>query len=152
MDFPLATLRKDVEILKIQPKCKNPKSQFGLSRRSSEKCKEFIENTLTVGPNLKHLRLLKELVITDSRVPNIGVRTLWGLSGLRVLNLNRNRLTNLIDKNFDGLYSLKEIYLDGNEIRSMVSAANAASLSRRSRLDSEKEAAPPPPVLEPTLF
>ena len=57
------------------------------------------------------------------QVPNIGTRTLWGLSGLRVLDLRRNRLTNVIDKNFDGLYSLEKIYLDENEIRSLVSAA-----------------------------
>lgn len=56
-------------------------------------------------------------------MPNIGVRTLWGLSGLRVLNLSRNNLTNLVDKNFDGLYSLKELHLDGNYIRSMISAS-----------------------------
>ena len=47
------------------------------------------------------------LVITDSQVPNMGTRTLWGLSGLRVLDLSRNRLTAVVDKNFDGLYSLK---------------------------------------------
>ena len=34
----------------------------------------------------------------------------------------------------------------------MVSAARAANLSLRSLLDSEAEAGPPPPVLEPTLF
>ena len=36
--------------------------------------------------------------------------------------------------------------------RSMVSAAKAANLSLLSLLDSEAEAGPPPPVLEPTLF
>jgi Leucine-rich repeat (LRR) protein len=70
-----------------------------------------------------HLPHFQVLVITDSQIPNIGIRTLWGLSGLRVLDLSRNRLTNVIDKNFDGLYSLREVRLDGNEIRSMVSAA-----------------------------
>ena len=62
------------------------------------------QNKLSLGPNFKYFRLLKALVITDSQVPNIGIRTLWGLSGLRILDLSRNRLTNVIDKNFDGLY------------------------------------------------
>lgn len=62
------------------------------------------QNKLNLGPNFKYFRLLKALVITDSQVPNIGIRTLWGLSGLRLLDLSRNRLTNVIDKNFDGLY------------------------------------------------
>ena len=62
------------------------------------------QNKLSLGPNFKYFRLLKTLVITDSQVPNIGIRTLWGLSGLRHLDLSRNRLTNVIDKNFDGLY------------------------------------------------
>ena len=113
-DFPISTLRKDVEILKIVPRCTKMRGESCLNRR---------KNRLNIGPNFKYLRLLKVLVITDSEVPNIGTRTLWGLSGLRILNLSRNRLTSLIDKNFDGLYSLKEIYLDSNDIRSMVSAA-----------------------------
>ena len=62
------------------------------------------QNKLSLGPNFKYFRLLKALVIRDSQVPNIGIRTLWGLSGLRLLDLSRNRLTNVIDKNFDGLY------------------------------------------------
>ena len=36
--------------------------------------------------------------------------------------------------------------------KSMVSAAKAANLSLLSLLDSEYEAGPPPPVLDPTLF
>ena len=36
--------------------------------------------------------------------------------------------------------------------RSIVSAASAANLSLRSLLDSDAEAGPPPPVLDPTLF
>ncbi len=88
-----------------------------------DECVEREENSLTVGPNFKYFRLLKTLVITDSRVPNIGTRTLWGLSGLRLLDLRRNRLTTVVDKNFDGLYSLRELYLDHNKINSMVSAA-----------------------------
>ena len=41
----------------------------------------------------------------------------------RLLDLSRNKLSTLVDKNFDGLYSLREIFLDDNEIKSMVSAA-----------------------------
>ncbi len=98
---------------------------FGVGRGGGGggRCLRRRENVLTVGPNFKYFRLLKVLVITDSQVPNMGTRTLWGLSGLRVLDLSRNRLTAVVDKNFDGLYSLKEVYLDGNLIRSMISAA-----------------------------
>lgn len=85
--FPLSTLRKDVEILKIVPRCARPNTDTD----KWNQCLEYRENSLTVGPNLKHLRLLKVLVIRDSQVPNIGARTLWGLSGLRILDLSRNR-------------------------------------------------------------
>ena len=119
-DFPIATLRKDVEVLKIVPRCL--RFQNSVQQRTQQ-CLERKPNKLTLGPNFQYLRLLKVLVITDSGVPNIGIRTLWGLSGLRVLNLNGNHLTNVVDKNFDGLYSLKELYLDGNWIKSLVSAA-----------------------------
>ena len=117
-DFPIATLRKDVEVLKIVPKCRKFRNPV-----QRTECLERRPNQLTLGPNFQYLRLLKVLIITDSGVPNIGIRTLWGLSGLRVLNLNGNHLTNVVDKNFDGLYSLKELYLDRNWIKSLVSAA-----------------------------
>ena len=39
------------------------------------------------------------------------------------MDLASNRLSTVIDKNFDGLYSLKEIYFDDNRIKSLVSAA-----------------------------
>ncbi len=52
-------------------------------------------------------RLLKVLAITDSQIPNLGTKTLILLGSLRVLDLSRNRLTALIDKNFEGLHSLK---------------------------------------------
>lgn len=57
------------------------------------------------------------------KVPNIGQRTMYGLSGLRVLDLSYNRLTNVVEQNFDGLYSLKHLCLANNHIKSMVSAA-----------------------------
>lgn len=113
-NFPIETLRKDVEILKIVPKCLN---------HDKDHCVEREPNHLNLGPNFKYLRLLKVLVITDSNIPNIGIRTLWGLSGLRILDLSRNQLTTIVDKNFDGLYSLKEIRFNNNHIKSMVSAA-----------------------------
>eukprot|EP00095_Tigriopus_kingsejongensis_P000473 maker-scaffold1054_size66621-snap-gene-0.8 protein:Tk00473 transcript:maker-scaffold1054_size66621-snap-gene-0.8-mRNA-1 annotation:"insulin-like growth factor-binding protein complex acid labile chain" len=117
-DFPIETLRKDVEILRIVPRCRRRESG-----PNDSDCLELQENHLNLGPNFKYLRLLKVLVITHSNIPNIGIRTLWGLTGLRVLDLSRNQLTTIVDKNFDGLYSLKEIYFDGNQIKSMVSAA-----------------------------
>ncbi|XP_059096993.1 protein artichoke-like isoform X2 [Tigriopus californicus] len=113
-NFPIETLRKDVEILKIVPQCLN---------QAKDNCVERQQNHLNLGPNFKYLRLLKVLVITDSNIPNIGIRTLWGLSGLRILDLSRNKLTTIVDKNFDGLYSLKEIHFNNNQIKSMVSAA-----------------------------
>ena len=50
----------------------------------------------------QQLRLLKTLTITHSNIPNIGRRTMWGLSGLKTLNLSHNKLTNVIDQNFEG--------------------------------------------------
>ena len=52
----------------------------------------------------QQLRLLKILSITHSNIPNIGRRTMWGLSGLKTLNLGHNKLTNVIDQNFDGTW------------------------------------------------
>ena len=40
-----------------------------------------------MGPKMKILRQLKTLRIQHSRVPNIGRKTLWGLSGLEILDL-----------------------------------------------------------------
>ena len=111
-DFPLEQLRKDVEILRIEP-----------TTCASESCSVVVENHLTLGPIYKHLRLLKTLTIVHSNIPNIGRRTMWGLSGLTELNLSHNKLTNIVDQNFEGLYSLKRLYLDNNLIKSMVSAA-----------------------------
>ena len=51
----------------------------------------------------QQLRLLKTLTITHSNIPNIGRRTMWGLSGLKTLNLSHNKLTNVIDQNFEGI-------------------------------------------------
>ena len=75
-NFPISALRNDVEILKIVPKCQKYRDIL-----KQEDCLNRVPNKLTVGPNFKYLRLLKVLVITDSQVPNIGTRTLWGLSG-----------------------------------------------------------------------
>jgi Leucine-rich repeat (LRR) protein len=36
---------------------------------------------------------------------------------------SHNALTNVIEPNFDGLYSLRELYLNHNQIKSIVSAA-----------------------------
>ena len=74
-----------------------------------------------IGPIYKRLRLLKTLVITHSNIPNIGRRTMWGLSGLTHLDLSDNKLTNVVDQNFEGLYSLKTLKLDNNLIKSMAS-------------------------------
>ena len=38
-------------------------------------------------------------------------------------SLSHNALTNVIEPNFDGLYSLRELYLNHNQIKSIVSAA-----------------------------
>ena len=56
-------------------------------------------------------------------MPNIGQRTLWGLSSLRNLNLTSNNISHIVDNNFDGLESLKQLVLDRNNISSITSAA-----------------------------
>lgn len=91
----------------VNSRCRKYEGSSRHRSLSSGRCLERRDNILTIGPNFKYFRLLKVLVITDSQVPNMGTRTLWGLSGLRVLDLSRNRLTAVVDKNFDGLYSLK---------------------------------------------
>ena len=48
---------------------------------------------------------------------------MWGLSGLTHLDLSDNKLTNVVDQNFEGLYSLKTLKLDNNLIKSMASFA-----------------------------
>ena len=116
--FPVDKLRHDVEVLIIQPFNACP------SQAESEVdnfCGQ--ENSLTMGPTYQLLRQLKTLRIQYSRVPNIGRKTLWGLSGLEILDLSHNVLTNVIEPNFDGLYSLRELYLNHNQIKSIVSAA-----------------------------
>ena len=75
--FPLEELRHDVEILIIQPFNPCP------GQDASSFCGE--ENTLTMGPKYQVLRQLKTLRIQHSQVPNIGRKTLWGLSGLEIL-------------------------------------------------------------------
>jgi Leucine-rich repeat (LRR) protein len=42
---------------------------------------------------------------------------MWGLSGLKLLDLSHNRLTNVVEQNFEGLYSLKELCLAHNQVR-----------------------------------
>ena len=79
-----------------------------------------LSHNFSPGPIYKRLRLLKTLVITHSNIPNIGRRTMWGLSGLTLLDLSHNKLTNVVDQNFEGLYSLKNLHLDNNLIKSMV--------------------------------
>ena len=110
--FPVEELRPDVEVLVIEPLNACPDDSF---------CGQ--ENELTMGPTYQLLRQLKTLRIRYSSVPNIGRKTLWGLSGLEVLDLSHNALSNVIEPNFDGLYSLRELYLDSNQIKSIVSAA-----------------------------
>ena len=73
-----------------------------------------------------HKSLINTIILVyyrHSGIPNIGRKTLWGLSGLEILDLSHNSLSNVIEPNFDGLYSLKELYLDNNHIKSIVSAA-----------------------------
>jgi hypothetical protein len=41
---------------------------------------------------------------------------MYGLSGLRVLDLSHNRLINVVEQNFEGLYSLKELCLSDNQV------------------------------------
>ena len=41
---------------------------------------------------------------------------MWGMSGLKVLDLSHNKLTNVIEQNFEGLYSLKELCLANNQV------------------------------------
>ena len=107
-------LRHDIEVLFIEPYNACP-------LQPGEFCGQ--ENDLTMGPTYQLLRQLKALRIRHSRIPNIGRKTLWGLSGLEILDLSHNALTNVIEPNFDGLYSLRELYLNNNEIKSIVSAA-----------------------------
>ena len=57
---------------------------------------------INISSKFQQLRLLKTLTITHSNIPNIGRRTMWGLSGLKTLNLSHNKLTNVIDQNFEG--------------------------------------------------
>ena len=77
--FPVDQLRHDVEVLIIQPLNSCPNS--GVDSFCGHK------NSLTMGPKMKILRQLKTLRIQHSRVPNIGRKTLWGLSGLEILDL-----------------------------------------------------------------
>ena len=77
--FPVDQLRHDVEVLIIQPI--NPCPNSGVDSFCGHK------NSLTMGPKMKILRQLKTLRIQHSRVPNIGRKTLWGLSGLEILDL-----------------------------------------------------------------
>ena len=114
-DFPLEKLRKDVEVLTIEPEIK-----CGKIPGQGDRCNRT-ENQISLGPIYQHLRLLKELRIRYSQVPNIGHRTLWGLSGLRVLDLSHNKLTNVVEQNFEGLYSLKELCLANNQVIKLIS-------------------------------
>ena len=91
---------------------------FILKQGKSEQCNRT-ENQISLGPIYQHLRLLKELRIRYSQVPNIGHRTMWGLSGLKLLDLSHNRLTNVVEQNFEGLYSLKELCLASNQVRKL---------------------------------
>jgi len=61
-DFPLDRLRKDVEILKIEPelRCVTSNEQKEICTRT--------ENQISLGPIYQHLRLLKELRIRHSQV------------------------------------------------------------------------------------
>ena len=59
--FPVDMLRRDTAVLAIVP-------------RSGR-------NQLTLGPSFALLAGLKQLTIANSGIPNIGQRTLWGLSG-----------------------------------------------------------------------
>ena len=61
-----------------------------------------IKICINISSKFQQLRLLKTLTITHSNIPNIGRRTMWGLSGLKTLNLSHNKLTNVIDQNFEG--------------------------------------------------
>ena len=108
-DFPLDKLRKDVEILTIEPEC------VKIPGKGIDSCNRT-ENQISLGPIYQHLRLLKELRIRFSQVPNIGHRTMWGMSGLKVLDLSHNKLTNVIEQNLEGLYSLKELCLANNQV------------------------------------
>ncbi len=64
-DFPLERLRKDVEILKIEPelRCVTSDEQKEICTRT--------ENQISLGPIYQHLRLLKELRIRHSQVSSI---------------------------------------------------------------------------------
>jgi Leucine-rich repeat (LRR) protein len=48
---------------------------------------------------------------------------MWGLSGLKLLDLSNNRLTNVVEQNFEGLYSLKELCLSSNQVRKLTIGA-----------------------------
>lgn len=113
-DFPLEKLRKDVEVLTIEPEVK-----CGKIPGQGDRCNRT-ENQISLGPIYQHLRLLKELRIRFSQVPNVGHRTMWGLSGLRVLDLSHNKLTNVVEQNFEGLYSLKELCLANNQVTKLI--------------------------------
>jgi len=82
-----------------------------------------LHNKLTLSPSLRMLRSLNQLYITHSNIPNIGKRTLYGLSKLESLNLSHNSISHLVDANFDGLNSLSSLSLSHNNIRSITSAA-----------------------------
>jgi hypothetical protein len=66
-DFPIGTMRKDVEVLKITPDCLGrpvEEEYESLRRRLEDKefhcpVEERRKNKLSLGPNFQYLRLLK---------------------------------------------------------------------------------------------
>lgn len=79
-------------------------------------------NNLTIGRIFTRLRHLQEIHITNSFVPAIGDNTFWDLEELLVLNLTRNSIAQLREKNFNGLKKLEKLHLDYNSITEMPSA------------------------------
>ncbi|KAG5887056.1 hypothetical protein JTB14_037853 [Gonioctena quinquepunctata] len=78
-------------------------------------------NSLTMSPVFQNYKMLEEIHITKSNVPQLGMHFFYGLSKLDVLNLSQNNITQPLDHNFRGLSKLKELYLDDNRISSLPS-------------------------------
>nr|XP_023022216.1 chondroadherin-like [Leptinotarsa decemlineata] len=78
-------------------------------------------NSLTMSPVFQNYKMLEEIHITKSNIPQLGMHFFWGLTKLDVLNLSQNNITQPLDHNFRGLSKLKELYLDDNRISSLPS-------------------------------
>ena len=77
------------------------------------------QNYLIIGPIFQQFKVLEQLSVTDSNIPNIGKQSFWSLKSLKILNLAHNNISELVDYNFQGLHNLEVLYLDDNRIEQL---------------------------------